>query len=103
MPIFIAELIGGGSVTLVVRRNTMEPHLRVKLLTTPTVLDGRRSPITTGYRPQFRYRGQDNDVSITIPGDKWIEPGDSTDALLSFYRPELQQSLFQLGSSFTLA
>lgn len=81
----------------------MEPHLRVKLLTTPTVLDGRRGPFTTGYRPQFRYRGQDNDVSITIPGDIWIEPGDSTDALLSFYRPDLQQSRLQLGSSFTLA
>ena len=58
-----------GSVMPAVRRNTMEPHLRVKLLTTPTVLDGRRGAFTTGYRPQFRYRGQDNDVSITIPGD----------------------------------
>ena len=81
----------------------MEPHLRVKFLTIPTVLDGRRCAFTTGYRPQFRYRGQENDVSITIPGDIWIEPGDSTDALLSFYRPELQQSRLQLGSSFTLA
>jgi hypothetical protein len=87
----------------VVRRNTMEPHLRVKLLTTPTALDGRRAAFTTGYRPQFRYRGQDNDVSITVPGDIWIEPGDSTDALLSFYRPDLQQSRLQIGSSFTLA
>ena len=87
----------------IVRRNTMEPHLRIKLLTTPTVLYGRREAFTTGYRPQFRYRGQDNDVSITIPGDIWIEPGDSTDALLSFYRPELQKSRLQLGSSFTLA
>jgi hypothetical protein len=86
-----------------VRRNKMKPHLRVKLLTIPTVLDGRRGPFTTGYRPQFRYRGQDNDVSVTIPGDKWIQPGDSTDALLSFYRPELQQLRLQLGSSFTLA
>jgi hypothetical protein len=88
---------------LAVRRNNMEPHLRVKLLTTPTVLDGRRGAFTTRYRPQFRYRGQDNDVSITIPGDILIEPGDSTDAWLSFYRPDLQQSRLQLGSSFTLA
>ena len=81
----------------------MEPHLRAKLLTIPTVLDGRRGAFTTGFRPQFRYRGQENDVSITIPGDIWIESGDSTDALLSFYRPDLQQSRLQLGSSFTLA
>ncbi|MEZ6095001.1 MAG: hypothetical protein R3C03_12350 [Pirellulaceae bacterium] len=81
----------------------MEPHIRFKLLITPSVLAGRVSPFTTGYRPQFRYRGRDNDVSINIPGDIWIEPGSSTDALLTFHRPDLQQSRLQLGSSFTLA
>ena len=81
----------------------MEPHLRVKLLTTSTVLGGRRGAFTTGYRPQFRCRGQDNDISIAIPGDIWIEPSDATDAELSFYRPDLQRSRLQQGSSFTLA
>ncbi len=81
----------------------MQSHLRVNLLTIPTTLGGRRNAFTTGYRPQFRYRGQENDVSIVVPGDNWIEPGDSTEALLSFYSPDLQQSRLQLGSSFTLA
>lgn len=81
----------------------MQSHLRVNLLTIPTTLGGRRGAFTTGYRPQFRYRGQENDVSIVVPGDNWIEPGDSTEALLSFYSPDLQQSRLQLGSSFTLA
>ena len=81
----------------------MQSHLRVNLLTIPTTLGGRRGAFTTGYRPQFRYRGQENDVSIVVPGDNWIEPGDSTEALLSFNRPDLQQSRLQLGSSFTLA
>ncbi len=81
----------------------MQSHLRVNLLTIPTTLGGRRGAFTTGYRSQFRYRGQENDISIFVPGDNWIEPGESTEALLSFYRPDLQQSRLQLGSSFTLA
>ncbi|GEM_PF-1850050 len=33
----------------------------------------------------------------------WIEPCDSTDAFLSFFRPDLQQSWLQAGTSFILA
>lgn len=88
---------------LVVRRSKMNPHLRVQLLTIPTALDGRRTGFTTGYRSQFRYRGQDNDVLITIAGDRWVEPGEMAEAFLTFHRPELQQSRIQQGSSFTLA
>ena len=81
----------------------MNLHLRVRLIAIPSVLDGRRSAFTTGYRPQFRYRGRDNDVSVTIPDDCLIEPGDSTDAFLTFYRPDLQIARIQPNSSFMLA
>ncbi len=39
----------------------------------------------------------------TFLGCNWMEPGDSTEALLSFYGPDVQQSRLQLGSSYTLA
>ena len=75
-----SEIYGGDCVIATVRPNSMNLHLRVRLIAIPTVLDGRRSAFTTGYRPQFCYRGRDNDVSVTIPDECLIEPGDSTDA-----------------------
>jgi len=96
-------VVGSGSVMGSVRRNNMLAHIRVKLLTVPTALDGRQSAFTTGYRPHFRYRGAENGVSIEIPENRWIEPGDSTDAMITFFRPDLQSSRLQIGSSFTLA
>ena len=56
-----------------------------------------------GYRPQFRYRGQENDASIVLPDDSGIVPGEATDALIAFYQPGLQRSRIILGSFFLIA
>lgn len=80
-----------------------EPHIRVHLSILPTILGGPQAPFTTGFRPQFRYRGQDNDVSVFIDGDRWVQPGECTDAKLWFSRPDLEKHRLELGSSFMLA
>ncbi len=82
----------------------MIAHIRVKLLTIPTAAGGRRSAFYSGYRPHFRYRGEENGITITtIPEDQCVEPGDTCDAMITFLRPDLQNSRLQTGSSFMIA
>lgn len=86
-----------------VRRMEMMAHIRVKLLTIPTSAGGRRSAFYSGYRPHFRYRGEENGITITTYDDHGVEPGDSCDAMITFLRPDLQTSRLQTGSSFMIA
>jgi hypothetical protein len=76
----------------------------VKLLTIPTAAGGRRSAFYSGYRPHFRYRGEENGITITtIPEDQCVEPEDTCDAMITFLRPDLQNSRLQTGSLFMIA
>jgi len=82
----------------------MIAHIRVKLLTIPTAVGGRRSAFYSGYRPHFRYRGEENGITITtIPEDQSVEPGDTCNAMITLLRPDLQKSRLQTGSSFMIA
>lgn len=81
----------------------MTAHLRAKLLTLPTAAGGRKTAFFSGYRPNFRYRGDENGITITLLDDRPIEPGDACDALVEFFRPDLQKSRLQTGSSFMIA
>ncbi len=96
-------LIGGGAVNAAVRRWNMTAHLRAKLLTLPTAAGGRKTAFFSGYRPNFRYRGDENGITITLLDNRTIEPGDVCDALIEFFRPDLQRSRLQTGSSFMIA
>jgi hypothetical protein len=82
----------------------MIAHIRVKLLTIPTAAGGRRTAFHSGYRPHFRYLGEESGVTITtIPEDYCVKPGDTCDAMITFLRPDLQKSRLQPGSSFMIA
>ncbi|TVP98273.1 MAG: hypothetical protein EA381_12875 [Planctomycetaceae bacterium] len=64
---------------------------------------GRLYPISSGYRPQFRYLGRNNDVSITLHDAESVSPGKCVTADLTFFRPELQRNRLQIGAVFSLA
>ncbi len=65
--------------------------------------NGRRSGIRTGYRSQFRFEGQDNDVELTLADCGCLEPGESGTALLRFFAPGLQNRRLSVGAMFHLA
>ncbi|WP_433658689.1 EF-Tu/IF-2/RF-3 family GTPase [Nocardia sp. CA-128927] len=53
-----------------------------------TAEGGRRTPITTGYRPQFYIRTGDVVGDVTLPGDTRVTmPGDTVDLTVELGRP----------------
>ena len=79
------------------------PHVKARLTLLPTESGGRRSPISSGYRPQFRYLGCDNDVSVELLIVESLDPGISADVYLTFFRPELQLHRLTTDTEFELA
>ena len=79
------------------------PHIKARLTLLPTENGGRRSPVFSGYRPQFRYLGRDNDVSIDLLNRESLCPGDTDDVYLTFFRPELQLRRIAIDTEFELA
>jgi hypothetical protein len=49
---------------------------------------GRKSPVWTGYRPQFYYQGGEGDAQHTYLGVDQVNPGDTVAAQLKFYSPQ---------------
>jgi elongation factor Tu len=48
---------------------------------------GRRSPVASGYRPQFYLRTTDVPGRVELPGDGLALPGDSVDVTVELGRP----------------
>lgn len=69
----------------------------------PTAVGGRKSLIYNGYRPQFRYKGQDNDVVVVIPDDRGLAPGVRADVQMVFRAPDFQVGRLAINTTFTLA
>jgi elongation factor Tu len=43
----------------------------------PTEAGGRKTPVSTDYRPQFYFQGEDFDCKVAIAAGEWISPGES--------------------------
>jgi elongation factor Tu len=50
---------------------------------------GRQLPVTSGYRPQFHYMGEEWDAEQTFPDQEVVRPGETVKARLRFYKPHL--------------
>jgi len=61
---------------------------------------GRKTPATTGYRPQFSYDGQDWDAIQTYPNRKWVYPGETVTAYIAFLSPEHHRGNLYPGREF---
>src|SRR5262245_66196860 len=79
------------------------PHVRARITMLPNADGGRRSPIFSGYRPQFRYLGRDNDVSVELLNQETLFPGSTTDVMLTFLRPEFRLRRIAIDTGFELA
>ena len=65
----------------------MNRDVEVEITYLPTDRGGRSSPMTTGYRPQFYYDGQDWDAHHEYPDAELVYPGDTVRAFLEFLSP----------------
>ena len=65
----------------------LQLSLKVELKFLATEDGGRKTPVSSGYRPQFYYAGKDWDAAHTYDVD-WVYPGDTTVATLTFGRPQ---------------
>jgi translation elongation factor EF-Tu-like GTPase len=79
------------------------PHIKARLTHLPTESGDRKSPIFSGYRPQFRYLGQGNDVTVDLLSHESLFPGRTAEVNLTFIRPEFQLRRIAINTVFELA
>ena len=68
----------------------------------PTEHGGKSKPVTSGYRPQFYYAGQDYDALHTYPDVSSVAPGESARVFLTFLHPELHVGKVCPGTPFLI-
>ena len=72
----------------------------------PSEESGRKTGITSGYRPNHNFGSAENmDFrigQITVPQDRWIEPGKSKDVLIKFLMPEDQPISLMSGLTWRI-
>ena len=68
----------------------------------PTEQGGKTKPVTTGYRPQFYYDGEDFDAAHTYPDVERVSPGESARVFLTFLQPELHVGKLHPGKAFLI-
>ena len=58
----------------------------------PSSVSGRTSGITSKYRPNHNFGSPENNEmrmgEITVPNNKWIEPGQTANVLIHFTMPD---------------
>ena len=78
-------------------------HAEAQITFLRTEEGGRKSPVRSGYRPQFRYAGADWDAVQEYLGADWVNPGDVVTARLIFFRPEFHRGRIAPGMPFEIA
>ena len=63
---------------------------------------GRKSPVFSGYRPQFHYQGVEGDAQHTYIGIEQVNPGDTVTAQLKFYCPQNHVGRITVGMEFEI-
>lgn len=68
----------------------------------PTSEGGKKIAARTGYRPQFRYDGQDHCAVHTFPDVERVNPGETVKAYIAFLSPEDHRGKLSVGKTFQL-
>ena len=63
---------------------------------------GRKSPVFSGYRPQFHYQDEEGDAQHTYVGVEQVNPGDTVTAQLKFYCPQNHVGKIAVGMEFEI-
>lgn len=80
----------------------MERHLEAIIRFLTTDKGGRRSPVYSGYRPQFSYNDIDWDAEHEYPDVAVVNPGDAVRTYLRFFRPEAHFGMIYVGMPFRI-
>ena len=80
----------------------MAYHLEATIRFLTTEEGGRRSPMYSGYRPQFSYDGFDWDAEHEYPDTEVVNPGDTVRTYLRFFRPEAHFGKMYVGMPFKI-
>jgi elongation factor Tu len=76
------------------------PDIEAEITFVPTEQGGRKTPVFSGYRPQFYYGEQDWDADQEYPDVDSVLPGQTVRALLRFVSPEAQIGRIHPGLEF---
>jgi translation elongation factor EF-Tu-like GTPase len=76
-------------------------NVEVEVTLIPTAQGGRNSWVASGYRPQFRYAGQDWDAEFTFEVSR-VQPGETAKAVVRFLSPEAHRGVLAEGTTFEL-
>jgi elongation factor Tu len=80
--------------------NSFPPDIEAEITFVPTEQGGRKTPVFSGYRPQFFYDGIDSDALQEYPDVECVAPGETARALLRFYCPDLHAGRISVGMEF---
>jgi len=81
---------------------SLEKHIEVDLTLLPSEQSGRRAPIYTGFRSQFRCDGRESDVIHTLDQQEFAFPGERATVFITFRTPASQAGRLQAGKRFEL-
>ena len=81
---------------------SIAPDIEATLTVLPTAHGGPTTAFVSGARPQFYYQGQDHGCQITIPNDRTLNPGETSQALFTFLNPEDHWGKLVIGTPFLL-
>jgi translation elongation factor EF-Tu-like GTPase len=77
-------------------------HVEATITFLRTEEGGRRTPASSGYRPQFYYEGENWDAIHYYPGMDQVYPGDTVTVHLGFLSPEYHRGRIQQGTRFEI-
>lgn len=80
----------------------MDADVEAEITLVPTEQGGRRYPVSTGFRPQFHYDGQDWDAHHEYPDVQWVYPGQTARVFLQFLSPASHLNRLSVGMTFQL-
>ena len=79
-----------------------KPDVEAVITFLETEEDGRQAPVSSGYRPQFFYRGEHHVAVQEFVGKEQVNPGEEVIARLHFLHPELLQNSLRVGGRFAV-
>jgi translation elongation factor EF-Tu-like GTPase len=79
----------------------LQPSLKAELKFLATEDGGRKTPVSSGYRPQFYYAGKDWDAAHSYDID-WVYPGDTVLVTLAFFRTQNHVGQLYSGMPFAI-